>query len=362
MRTPRMWAGMNLTGWFRLLLRNQSALASSYKVPLVGISQAAVLHSFLGLAQRIIWSDRIRQVELEQDPLFVVGHWRTGTTWLHELFSLDDRHTFPTSYQCFTPNHFLLTEWIDRRFFASSFPDKRPMDNMPMGFDSPQEDEFALCNLGQPSPYLAIAFPNEPFDQKPYLDLKTLPLEKQERWKKTFVSFLKLVTLRRPGRVVLKSPTHTCRISLLLDLFPNAQFVHVVRNPYDVFPSTMNLWTKLYGLHGLHPPTFENLEEVVFDTFLHLYKKVDEIRPFLKPTQFCEVRYEDLVANTAGELERVYEQLDLGDFDTLQFRLNAYLESRKQFKPNRYDMAPRLETEISQRWRPVIERYGYPIR
>ena len=41
-------------------------------------------------------------------PVFVIGHWRAGTTLLHELLVRDPRHTYPNTYDCFGPNHFLL--------------------------------------------------------------------------------------------------------------------------------------------------------------------------------------------------------------------------------------------------------------
>ena len=49
------------------------------------------------------------------------------------------------------------------------------MDHVKTGFDRPQEDEFALCMLGQPSPYTAIAFPNNPPRDHAYLDLEGVP-------------------------------------------------------------------------------------------------------------------------------------------------------------------------------------------
>lgn len=100
--------------------------------------------------------------QLKQPPVFIIGHWRTGTTLLHELLILDPRHNFPNTYQCLEPNHFLLTEKFFKSYFNFLLPTRRPMDNMEAGWDKPQEDEFALCMMGQPSPYLDVAFPNNP--------------------------------------------------------------------------------------------------------------------------------------------------------------------------------------------------------
>ena len=112
------------------------------------------------------------------------------------------------------------------------------MDNMEAGWDRPQEDEFALCNMGSPSPYLTIAFPNRPPQDQEYFDLEGLSPQARERWKRRLVWFLKCVTVRRRKRIVLKSPPHTFRVKTLLELFPNARFVHIIRDPHVIFPST----------------------------------------------------------------------------------------------------------------------------
>ena len=89
---------------------------------------------------------RIAQQPIKDAPIFIIGHWRSGTTLLHELMSLDERFTFPTTYECFVPNHFLISAWFDA-WLKCLLPKQRPMDNMALGWDRPQEDEFALCNM-----------------------------------------------------------------------------------------------------------------------------------------------------------------------------------------------------------------------
>jgi hypothetical protein len=194
---------------------------------------------------------RIARTPIQQPPLFILGHWRTGTTLLHELLILDPRHTFPTTYECLEPNHFLLTERLFTRWLTFLMPSRRPMDNMAAGWDRPQEDEFALCMMGQPSPYLTVAFPNQPPAFPEYLDLTGVPPRALASWKRAFYGFLQRLTFKDPRRLVLKSPPHTARIEVLLELFPEARFVHIVRDPVVVFPSTVNLWKSLRDFPSL---------------------------------------------------------------------------------------------------------------
>ncbi len=159
---------------------------------------------------------------------------------------------------------------------------------------------------------------------------------------------------------MLKSPTHTCRIPALLELFPNARFVHIVRDPYVVFPSTVNLWKSLYDTHGLQRPTFAGLEEHVFDAFTHLYARLEQSKALLAANRFHELRYEDLIADPVGQMRLLYERLELDGFKAFLPRLNDYLAASAGYKTNRYpNLSAEVRAEITRRWGPVIRQYGY---
>jgi len=198
------------------------------------------LNSALGALQRVFLGRRVARTEIREHPIVIVGHWRSGTTLLHELLALDPRHTAPSTYACFPPNHFLLTRRIIPPALSWLMPSRRPVDNMPFGWHHPQEDEFALCNMGIPSPYLTIVFPNQPPRHSEYLTLDGIPPEDLERWKRALRWFLQCVTLECGKRIVLKNPPHTSRIKILLEMFPDARFVHILRDPYVVFASTIH--------------------------------------------------------------------------------------------------------------------------
>src|SRR5205823_2601797 len=125
----------------------------------------------------------------------------------------DPRHSYPTTYQCLAPAHFLISEsWLPKILFFF-VPSRRPMDNMAAGWDRPQEDEFGLCLLGAPSPYAQIAFPNRPYEYERTLDVADLPRSDRRRWRTHFWRLIRQLNFKNPGkRLILKSPPHTCRI------------------------------------------------------------------------------------------------------------------------------------------------------
>jgi hypothetical protein len=110
---------------------------------------------------------------------------------------------------------------------------------------------------------------------------------------------------------------------------------------------------------GLQVPRFEGLEELVFETFNHMHRRLDETRHLVDPRRFHELRYEDLVADPVGQVQRIYENLQLGEFEAARPRLEEYLRGQKDYKTNRYEMDPVLKAEITRRWGHVIEKYGY---
>lgn len=358
---PRMWIGCDLFAWLRLVVRNRFHFSLSHAYLFLTISFITLFHTFFRALQGLIYGRRIARTEIGHAPIFILGHWRTGTTHLHELLIQDERHTFPTYYECMEPNHFLLSEGFVTRWFRFIMPSRRPMDNMAAGWQRPQEDEFALCMMGQPSPYLTIGFPNHPPQYPEYLDLEGISPRALAAWKRALLKFLRTLTFKDQRRLVLKSPPHTCRIKVLRDMFPDARFIHIVRDPYAVFPSTVHLWKSLYLMHGLQHPTYEGLEEHVLATFDRMYRRLDETRGLVEPSRFHELKYEDLVRDPVGELKKLYDHLELDGWEAYRPRLEAYLDTLKGYETNRYALTPEQRAEVTRRWGWVFRRYGYTM-
>ena len=111
-----------------------------------------------------------------------MGHRRTGTTLMHDLFAADPGLAFPTTYECFFPNLFSLTEKALRGIFKLILPKKRPQDDVPVGFERPQEEEFAMMILGEGSPYKTMAWPRLGPADSAYLDFQGLSEAEVKRW------------------------------------------------------------------------------------------------------------------------------------------------------------------------------------
>ena len=354
---PRFWHGMPLGVWLPLWAENRFVASPSRLGLVATISAAAVFNSLATPLANLVYGRRVAAPPTTAPPLFIIGHWRSGTTLLHELLMLDRRHCCPNTLQCFAPSHFLLTEGFLSATIGWMMPKQRPMDDMAAGLDRPQEDEFALVNLGAPSPYRRMAFPRTSSRHPVALDVTRLPAPELERWKRTIRRFLATLAVRDDRRPVLKSPPHTARVAVLRSLFPGARFLHVVRDPFVVFPSTVRLWRSMTATQALQVDPGDDLPAYVFECFDEMYSAFERDRSLLGPGELHEVRYEDLVADPEGRLAEAYAALDLGDFEAVRGAVRA--ETRRPYRTNTYHHDPAVVAEVARRWKPFIDRYGY---
>lgn len=353
---------MDFFGWLRLLAQGRGRVSPPIWYIAGIISGMSFTNTLLRWLQQALHGRAIDAIRIDPPPIFVLGHWRTGTTLLHELLMLDHRHTGPTTLHCFEPCHCVLSENLFRKHLQFLLPSKRPMDNMPAGWDQPQEDEFALALLGQPSPYHAIAWPNQNSETQAFLDLSGLSKRQLRAWKRALLRFHKMVLFLdqrhhhgSPRRLVLKSPPHTARIPVLLELFPEARFVYLHRDPHVVYLSTIKLWQSFALKHGLQTPRRPDLiEQKVLRDYRLLIESYRSTRDQISPGRLVEVRYEDLAADLLGQTRRVYDKLKLGGWNEVQPRIEQYAATRASYVTNRFEITDAVRKIVSDNWGDLI--------
>src|SRR5262249_47989592 len=146
--------------------------------------------------------------------------------------------------------------------------------------------------------------------------------------------------------LVLKSPGHTSRIRLLLDLFPKAKFVHIYRNPYDVFRSTQHMIRTAAPWWALQRPDYSDLEERTFRQYREVFEVFFEERRLIPKGHFHEIRFEKLEADPVGQLRAMYEALSLPDFGHVEPALRRYLAALTGYRKN---TLPELPTDLRLR-------------
>ncbi len=360
--SPRFWHGMRFGDWMKLVIEHRFRIHPA-RIPMaVLLSGITPINSLLAACQSLIHGKRVASTHVVEPPVFIIGHWRSGTTLLHELLAVDERFASPNTYECFAPHHCLLTSSLFPLVFGILLPKNRPMDNMAAGWKMPQEDEFALLTLGAPTPYRRMAFPNcQPADSE-LIDMEGVSCEQLQRWQEAMEYFVKLLTYRYGKRVLLKSPPHTGRIGFLAKLFPGAKFIHIARDPYAIFPSTRRLWYALDAAQACQRPHHRQTDEYIMSCFERMYSAFFQQREELAPDQIGYVRYEDLVADPVSQIERLYDELQLGDFEVVSSIIREQAKARAGYRPNRHELPEDLRRQINQRWADYFDAFGYTVQ
>jgi omega-hydroxy-beta-dihydromenaquinone-9 sulfotransferase len=346
---------LSLGAWRRLAKRiddrSQLQWPTRFAYYLTGI-----VHSCLFKLQAASHADALRACA-PYPPLFLLGFWRSGTTLLHELFCCDPQFGFPTTYACLNPSHFLLTEsWARAR---KGSPTTRPMDQMSYSWASPQEDEFALLELNAPSPYEALLVPSLMRTPGALVDLRQRTPEEQTRWADVFQSFLRLLTVQQGKAMVLKSPSHGFRLPLLLSMFPNARFIVIERNPYEVFASNLKLWRTLLDLYALESPCPEEIEKFVLQAYVIHEQAIAQGKSMASLQQLACVRYEELVAAPMREAERLYQELSLPNFNAARRPMENYARTAAGHARNRFTLSSAQKARIESHWGWLIKEKAY---
>ena len=351
--------GMTLPGLLRVLARNGFRVDMEHFPRLAYLLLLGAFNSVFGFAETVLDGKEIKAVEVNSPPLFILGHWRSGTTHLHNLMSIDENFAAPSAFQALFPHHFIFSQ-SGGALFNLIAPPKRPMDNVAFGADVPHEDEFGLAAHSGVSPYFKTWFPVTGDSVYCQLDLRKLPIEKLEKWKDSLRLFLMKFTLSEGKRAVLKSPPHTARIGTLLEMYPDAQFIHIVRDPYAVYASTHKLFQNTMAYAHLQTVSNELIDELILSWYEEMFSLYRRDRDLVPEGALHELKFEDLEANPIESLKSMYDNLGLEGFDAFRERVSLYLKSIEGYQKNVHHLNESDREKVYKRWRRTFDEYDYP--
>lgn len=297
-------------------------------------------------------------------PIFIVGHWRSGTTHLYNVMSKDPGLAFVPPVATGMPWDFLGLGRVLRPLLDRALPAKRFIDRIPVKPDSPQEDEIALANMQPLSFYHGLYFPRrlrEWFMKGVFFeDCSDVEIE---RWVRRARHFHTKLTLLQPGRrLLLKNPVYSARVAHLARIYPEARFIHIHRDPIQVFESMRNFYRVLLGEFALQPFDGIDIDGFILETYPRLMQALLEQTRQLPDGQLVEVRFEELQQQPIQELERVYTALGIAGFAAARPHFERYLGSVRGYRKNEYEFPPERVERVRRHWGPLIDRLGYAPR
>jgi len=350
-------AGIRFRPLIRLISRNHISWTPKNITRVVFLLQSAYWSSLFSRIELTNHGDAIDKTSIPHDPVFIVGHWRTGSTLLHQLMAQDPGLSAPTLFQVALPDNFLVAY----RFYQPIFRlmgSSRPMDNVRIGMNEPQEDEYAVFRLTTSSPLERLIFP----EKKGYFlnQASFLPEGKLlDDWKKGLTHFYRKIYYATGKRIISKNPFNSMRIPLLVKLFPEAKFIHIVRHPYAVVPSTQYLWNVVHKQNTLNNNSYIPDLEDISTFFAQLSQTVENDLSFLPEESVCRIRYEDLEQNPVESLRSVYQKLKLPFTENYEVALRSFLGSISGYKKNKFNISDAEKETIANIMKDLMRLFDY---
>lgn len=307
---------------------------------------------------------RLRNVDLSKtSPVFILGHWRSGTTHIHYTLAQDKQFSYLNNFQSFFFNICMLGGWT-KKLLGRWVPSTRPMDNMEMTLSKPQEEEQVLSNITHTAGVCSFYFPkNREYFYK-YNLFKNISKREYSTWKKYYNYVLECIyVMGNDRRLLLKNPNNTARAQQLLELYPKAKFVHIHRNPYRVYLSTKHLHRAVLRDQRLQEISEEEEDRIIIENYRLIMEGYLKTRASIPTGQLVEIAYDDIGTEHEIDLyENIYKTLDLGDWDTVRPRIIAYLETKKGYKKNAFvPIAAETVALIQREWGFVFKEFGYDL-
>jgi len=315
--------------------------------------------------ERYFINPRFKNVKLENDPVFILGHWRSGTTFLHNLLSSSPDMGYVTTFQSVFPDTLFnkTGNFIFETFMRLFIPATRKGDNVKLSPDYPQEEEFALGSNVPVSYYYFWMFPDKTrYFYDKFVRFHNISDNEIEQWKKEYILLIKKALVNTNGKYFLsKNPPHTARIKTLLEMFPGAKFIHIHRNPVIVFLSTLHFFKTMLPNLQLRKISHRKLESLILSVYKQMMTSYLAEKALIPEGNLVEVAFDDLERDPMSTIKSIYESLEIDGFEKSKPSINEYIESKKGYKKNTHTITKKKLERILTEWDFAMKEWNYSI-
>lgn len=348
------------------LIADNGGVRSKYWRKLAKVLAISAMFAPLRVAERLWYSrSRMARVRIDADPLYIQGFARSGTTHLLNLLAQDPQFATVSTFQAMAAPMFLTGRgWLER-LIAPRMPETRPMDNMEVSLQLPQEEDVALANSSRHSPAHLLSFPSRSRDFLEKYSTMRLTNDEMSQWESAYLDILRRASFaQRDRRLLLKSPANLGRTAVLRRLFPEAKFVHIIRNPYVVYQSMSYMYGTMLSICQMDDADPDDVATAIRDSYVWMMTQYMSDRKLIPSGHLTEVRYEDLEREPLKELARVYSELDLRGWEEAKERIESYLVTLEGYRKNTYEIDSATVKLVNRDWGFAVDEWGYepPMR
>lgn len=284
------------------------------------------------------YSKKVQSYKIERDPLFILGYYRSGTTYLQQMFMQDNRLGYTSFYQTMFPELMLtfeksMTPVLEK--ITQTFRTQNHFHRIPFTWHSPGEEDVAILSLmNAEAAQWGVLFPYSAINTfTKYALFEKISNKEMQEWKDSYLYLVKKISLANQRKtLVLKSPLNTARIKQLLSLFPNAKFLYISRNPVHVYASCKRLWEMIIKKYVLGNYSAINLQEIILETYSGTMNSYMKDKLLIRQSRLIEISYENFIKKPVEILQQVYEKLELGDFEHCKDAMNRHAHGQKNYR------------------------------
>ncbi|MEF8848632.1 MAG: sulfotransferase [Candidatus Thermoplasmatota archaeon] len=353
-------SGSTLKNWIKLLIDNKFKIDWQFIPKSIYVTAMIIALSPFRYLERKKFDEKIKEKK-DIKPIFIIGHFRSGTTFLHYLLGQDPQIGYVSTFETMTPGIIIDKEKFLKNLVKNHLPAKRPMDDLEMKVDLPYEEEYAIANLSQYSFYHGWYFPKKMksyFDK--YVTFKNISKNDIEKWKQVYDYFLKKINYKNEGKpILLKSIVNTARIKNILKLYPNAKFIHIHRNPYEVYMSSWRLYKKILPIFSFQHISSATLDKNILYCYKQLYKKYLSDKHLIPKENLIEIRFDKFIEKPLKTLLKIYQKFGFSDFNKAKPFFEKYIHKHRNYQSTRYKFSNSLKNKVFKEWRFIFEEYEY---
>ena len=304
--------------------------------------------------ERYFINPQFKETIIENSPVFILGYWRSGTTYLHNLLCKNPDTAYITTYQSVFPNTLFgkAGRFLFLSFMKLLIPKTRKADNVKLSSEFPQEEGFIVGNKVPICYYYFWYFPqNAARFYREAIEFKGVSDKLVAAWEEDYTLLIKKAVKNTKGKYfVSKNPPNTGRIKQLLEMFPDAKFVHIYRSPIIVFLSTRHFFKTVLPSLQLQEISDNELDELIFKVYNKMMHSYLEDKKLIPKENLIEIRFEDMEKQPMDTVEAIYKELRLLGFEEHRNLFEQYTESKKGYTKNSYEISRKILDRILAEW------------
>ncbi|MAZ01035.1 MAG: hypothetical protein CMP58_02430 [Flavobacteriales bacterium] len=299
----------------------------------------------------ILYKKKIKSHKIKHPPVIILGYWRSGTTYLQRILTVNKKTTYLSLYESILPLgsiiHSIFLEKI-MNFIFKKIKIKHPLHRTNLDTKFPSEEDIALCcSAYEHTPMWAHVYSKK----AKYFFNKYLICEKESKeysmFKKMYSYLVKKISFQNPNKtIILKSPCNTSKIKEIMEIFPNAKFIYISRNINDVYYSNMKLLktNKTQWLQKMDEKERDELFIYSYNKMMNYYNKNKHIIP---KDNLIEIKFEEFFKRPEYFIEQINSK----------FKIPYSKEDEKRYKQfilkyhgkNRYKYKKQLPKNIKEK-------------